>query len=43
MKKKVKVINVPEKELDMFAKHGVKTIVAGSKRFNLIPKKTKKV
>ena len=33
---KIKKINVPEEELDMFAKHGVKTIVAGSKRINLV-------
>jgi hypothetical protein len=43
MKKKIKIINVPEKELDMFAKHGVKTIVAGSKRINLVKRKKKKV
>ena len=43
MKKKLKIINVPEEELDMFAKHGVKTIVAGSKRINLVKRKKKKV
>ena len=42
MKRKIKIINVPEEELDMFAKHGVKTIVAGSKRINLVKRKKKK-
>src|ERR1035437_8487538 len=40
---KRKTINVPEEELDMFAKHGVKTIVAGSKRINLVKRKKKRV
>jgi hypothetical protein len=40
---KIKKINVPEEELDMFAKHGVKTIVAGSKRINLVKRKKKRV
>jgi hypothetical protein len=40
---KRKIINVPEEELDMFAKHGVKTIVAGSKRINLVKRKKKRV
>jgi hypothetical protein len=41
MMKKVKVIKVPESELDMFAKHGVKTIVMGSTKIKLT-KVTKK-
>ena len=40
---KIKKINVPEEELDMFAKHGVKTIIAGSKRINLVKRKKKRV
>ena len=39
---KRKIINVPEEELDMFAKHGVKTIIAGSKRINLVKRKKKR-
>jgi hypothetical protein len=39
-KKKQKTINVPDTELDMFAKYGVKTIIAGNKTINII--KTKK-
>lgn len=37
--KKKKIIKVPEDELDMFAKHGVKTIVAGNKVIKLTKKK----
>lgn len=41
MKKKTKIINVPEEELDMFAKYGVTTIQAGRKTINLVKNKTK--
>jgi hypothetical protein len=34
-----KIINVPEEELDMFAKYGIKTIIAGNKRINLVKRK----
>ena len=40
MKTKQKIIKVPEEDLDMFAKYGVKSIKAGSKTFKLT--KTKK-
>lgn len=39
---KRKIINVPEEELDMFAKYGVKTIIAGNKRINLVKTKASK-
>lgn len=39
--KKKKIIKVPEEELDMFAKYGVKTIVDGNKVIKLT--KTKKM
>jgi hypothetical protein len=43
MTKKIKIIKVPETELDMFAKHGVKTIVMGSTVIKLTkPNKKKK-
>lgn len=34
-KGKSKVIVAPEKDLDMFAKYGVKTIIAGSKTIKI--------
>jgi hypothetical protein len=39
---KIKIIKVPENELDMFAKHGVKTIVMGSKKLKLTKLSKKK-
>jgi hypothetical protein len=42
MKKKIKVINVSEEELDMFAKCGVKTIIVGSKKINIVKSKKNK-
>lgn len=38
-KKKKKIILVPENELDMFAKYGVKKIVAGNKTIKLVKQK----
>jgi hypothetical protein len=41
--KKKEVFNIPEDELDMFTKHGVKTIVAGNAIYKLTKKKPKKL
>lgn len=40
--KKKKIIHIPEEDLDMFAKYGVKTIVAGNKEIKLIKSKNNK-
>jgi len=40
--KKKKIIKVPEEELDMFTKHGVKTIIMGSKKIKLTKVNKKK-
>jgi hypothetical protein len=36
MSKRIRVINVPDGELDMFTKHGVTAIRMGSTRYNLV-------
>jgi len=33
--RRIKIIKIPETELDMFSKHGVKTIVMGKKKIKL--------
>lgn len=42
MKPAKKVVKVDESELDMFAKHGVKSIQMGSKEIKLVKSKKKK-
>lgn len=39
-KERGREIDVPEEELDMFAKHGIKTIIVGKTKYKLV--KTKK-
>jgi len=41
MAKKQQIIDIPEEELDMFTKYGVKTIIKGNKKLKL--KKAKSI
>lgn len=37
-----KTINIPGDNLDMFTKHGVKTIVAGNTKYNIVKPRRKR-